>query len=536
MSRNNTRILGNKLFMKEVLPGSREENSIIRELKSIFSEYIDWFDIIQTPSLTWFDKECLLECGSSVYKCRALPYTISAEIEGYPVEAVLDNGYIKLLEDREYSIVFIEYPLEIDLVKYIVLELSKYDNVQAIIFYDKNPGIIRCCVVTGDYIYSTYTGSPPPVPVLSIAREDYSEIIRSKCRLRISVKTLINKYSTAKTIVMGINGSKDDEIHLTAHHDHWFTGFSDNLVGLEILYKLATIFSEKRSVYSIVLISYTSRELGGLNYSSWYWSWGSRYYLKTISERSGLDKVFLNINIDAIYDYPIEIYGNPSLKHCIEELNNLRFKYVGFDNIGFDSFSYTINGIPACTFTSFNTMKSFYHTNMDNGVGFKYEVLGNFVENVERLIRCIEEKNVKYSSMIEYMMNTIDYRDSIELRNLLTKLMYLDKLIENEEERVRFITKYFTSFTYIPGLKYEYVSDILGSIKLLKRLMNTIGEYLDRSIEVIDIDNLIASFKITKYNEKEILDILNKLISTRSIQYDRVFEKEVVKYIRSRKE
>jgi len=523
-------ILDNPVFRKETLPGTEIEYRVVRELKNLFSEYSDWIKIVDIPTDTWIEEECYIEINNTHIKCHALPYVNKTMVEGQLI--VLNNPWKikKTICDNNDCIALIEFPIEIDLAKYIVLELFSR-GFNATIFYDRYPNRYRRVVLTGSRDYSFNNGSPPPIPAVSIRKED-SVIIKKELgngngRVLININARTIHDVIGKNVLIGINGSGEKEYHITAHHDHWFTGFSDNLVGLATLYKVVNrLHGEPRVLPNIVLISFTSEEIGAPYYTSWYWIWGSRYYLDVLEEKSDLERIYLNINVDTLYKEPLEINGNPSIMKCISILQQkYGIRYNGYDSMDFDSFSYTLHGIPALTINTFDSMKHIYHTDLDNGLGFDRKIMDKTVDLILDLIECVENIPPKYSAIIDYLKNIFGEKIPLETKIVISKLESLGEKIGDENKRIRLVTKRFTSTAYILGLKPYFRNDILGDLIAMKELIETIEEYIDDVVELKNYDKTLVYISPTRYNLEEIRKSMYQYLANRSREIDNEINK-----------
>lgn len=531
------KILYNDIFRQEILPASDIEYKIVKKLKNIFSEYVDWVKYIDIPTSSWFEKECYLEISNLQIPCKALPYTNSWSIEGYYEKAILDKHVLIHSSRTNEPIYFIEFPEELDITKYIVLELYK-KNAKAVVFYDKNPGIYRRTVIVGCKTYSFNHGSPPPIPVVSITREDYMKIKRviEKNSYSQKIKLYINAYTKhdlrSKAIIVGINGSGEKEIHVTAHHDHWFTGFSDNLVGIESLYQIMRKARNWRG-HNIVLISFSSEEIGAPYYASWYWAWGSRYYVRILYEKGDIEKIIANINIDAIYKYPLEIYGNPSLKKCIEKIRSKRsdIVYYGVEHMDFDSFSYTIHGVPSLTITTINTINPIYHSTIDNGSSIDKGIIEETIDIAYQLIKCINENKPQYRGIIEYIKNEFEKVNLLETRIILSKLENMKKIFSNENKLIHFITKNFVKPVYTPGLRLEHQTGFFAEITFINKVLNNLENYCGEIVEIYSYGEEIASITPNKDNIEECRKTLRSTIFNKTCMINRELEEKIAYYV-----
>jgi len=516
----------------EITPGSPQEYRAIDVLKGLFKDLSDWIRVVMVPTDTWIEEKCLVEVAGREIACKAMPYVTSTELEGNIVKARIRNGEVFLEKSAEYPIVFVEFPEEIDTAKYIVLDLYEM-GASAVVFYDRYPGRYRRTVITGSRSYSFNHGSPPPVPVVSITREDYASIVKSGARrARIYVSSRVIHGAEGKILIAGFNGRSDKEIHVTAHHDHWFTGFSDDLVGVEVLYQVGRRLREKHTRSTVLLISYTSEELGAPNYTSWYWAWGSRFYLSILYEKNMLDYVIADINIDSVCSSPLEVHGNPALKPCVDRIaSKYRLVYKGYDHMDFDSFSYTLRGVPALTINTLDAIGPVYHSNHDDGRGFNYELLNTLVDVVDSFIACLETSRPSYKALVEHVKERVGDDAPVEARILVAKLETLPSIIEDEDERIRLITRLLSHAVYMPSIKFEYQTDILGEILFMKKLATNINNYAGRIVVVKNFDRDVVQLALARNNLDEAKRSLWYYISVVAQNLDRVLSAEIGRYI-----
>ncbi|MET1159756.1 MAG: M28 family peptidase, partial [Thermoprotei archaeon] len=508
-------ILSSSVASREIVPGTPQEREFVSFLRELFSGYADEVRVLETPADTWIEDECYIVLGDTTIECRSMPYTSTFEVEGRFVNARVVGSKIYPLELEGDSIAFIEFPEEPDLAKYIVLELYER-GAKAVVFYDRQYGSYRRIVITGTGFFSFTYGSPPPIPVVSILREDYENMLKkgiSRINLYVRARTIHNVHG--KTVIATINGSSDKEIHITAHHDHWFTGFTDDLVGVETLYQILSRIAKKSNKYTIKVISFTAEEIGAPYYASWYWAWGSRYYLNLLQSRNELDEILADINIDAVAKTPFKVYANPVLTKCIQLLSSKHpIEYSGYDHMDFDSFSYTLKGVPAVTLSNLEEIDSLiYHSTLDNGRGFNYTVLDKVVDLVVDFVKCLENHKPKYGDLIGYLKKTLGDNVPLETRILLSKIENLNKMF-SEEDSIRLVTSLFTHAVYTPGLKYTYKSDILGEISFLLYILNNIDEYMGSRIRVVDFDRIVTEISLSNYNSSAVRNTIYYTIAS----------------------
>ncbi|ABN70259.1 aminopeptidase Iap family-like protein [Staphylothermus marinus F1] len=528
-------VLRKDKFHREAIAGSEAEHQIASAIKEYFKEYSDWVKILKVPLDTWEEINCTISFHDNVLDCKSMPFTLSGEVEGEPVFADYLGNKIVSNKQVSDSIVFIPFPDDPDDSKYVVLKLYEH-GAKAVVFYDILPGRYRRMVIIGDEDYSFSHGAPSPIPVASIKKEDYLRIYKEMPRrIVFRSKTKITHNVHGYTVVAGINGRGDREIHVTAHHDHWFNGFSDNMVGVELLIQLMKKYRKSWNGYNLVFISYTAEESGSPYFTSWYWIWGSRYYLELLEARNDTSKIIADVNVDAIYTYPLHFNANPSLTDCINKLvEGGRGIYDGYDYTDFDSYSYTLHGIPAMTLHTFKEMKHIYHTNLDDGSEVYDHIITNALETLDDTVRCINNNMPKYKHITKYIKEKLGDKAPLEARNLVSKLETINNKI-NEEASIRIITRELSSIIYVPSLDGLFTSDLLADIIEIIDKLDKIDQYIGKRIRVKVVDReQFLDISPTNHNKEELLKSLQYALIQRINSYNRRIE-DVIKNIVLRK-
>ncbi len=443
------------MFTREIVCGSSEEHDAVNELKNVFRDY-KADDVLLEPVnvLSWVEEECFIEAGGYRVVCKANPYTLSSDVEGSLVIGGYSGDRIVFWENPRDKVVLIPYPGDPDDAYFVVYRLSKL-GVRAIVFYDELPGRYRRIVVTGVRGFPYGYGAPPLVPVVSIRKEDFLRIRKTVGRLRVYVKTRVSHNSTGYNVVAVYNGRSCEEIHVTAHHDHWFTGYSDDLLGVEVVTRLAKELSSREHRYTYYLISFTAEESGALGFSGWYWIWGSRVYLRERLLRNNIDNIVLDINIDSVFTKPLRISLNPLLYKLGLEISRetgIPVDRIEMDKPLFDSFSYTLNGILSLTLHTHQELRFNYHTNLDDGRECPQDLIDYTIHIVSQVIGIVDKKDFKelvsLSSPAYFIEKEVVLKKDrwpIELRILIKKLYELDSLANKVDTR-KFIELFTKSF------------------------------------------------------------------------------------------
>ncbi len=431
-------ILFEETFSREIITGSPEEKIVVEKIKEAMEDAgADEIIVAPVNVLYWRDIDCFIEVGEYKIKCYANPYTLSSDVSSKIVFGSYYGDNIVFQENPRDKIVVIPYTDDPDDIYFIIHKLLSL-HVKGVILYDELPGRYRRIVVTGVNGFPFLYGSPPPIPVVSIRKEDYLKIIKSmKREARIYVKSLVRD-SIGYNISALLYGKVEDEVHITAHHDHWFSGFSDNRLGVETLINILKHLAGKNSLrYTYRMISFTAEESGAPGYSGWYWIWGSRKYLEEARIRGKLDNVLLDVNIDSIVTKPLRISYTPLIHKLVNEFlvrGNIEYRSLGLNEPIFDSFSYILNGIPAITFHTHEELKHNYHTNLDDGKEAppqidKYvaQILIKFIEFIDsRSHREIVEPNIGFFIEKEIILPKESW--PLELRILIKKLSEVDRI------------------------------------------------------------------------------------------------------------
>ena len=414
----------------EVPPASDEERKIATYVKYKFEETdLDQVEIFEFKSLLWYDLGSYLLANGLRISAVALPYTLPSEVEGRLVHIGLGIDPKDWREkDLEGNIALIQFFKEdIDSAKHQYLEAVERGAI-GVIFYDFVPGgILRRIVITGVHEYHYGPSPPPVVPVLAVSLEAGLKL-REMCgrRVRLVSNSVIVPESISMSVIGILNGKSEEEILITAHHDHWLTGVGDNLIGTAILVVLSRYLCKLDRKRSIKLISFGSEEAGALNFSPWYWAHGSREYVRVYKKE--LENVHAVLNIDILTRGSIVLYtSGPEFISFIRNLPGiLYYSKITYDIPYFDSFTFTMEGIPSLTLSTMEEYINYYHTNKDSLNRIDRTTLRR---GVRILLTLIEELVVKgfefeYSSIADYIRakcNGYELRALNRLKNLLSQ-------------------------------------------------------------------------------------------------------------------
>jgi len=385
--------------------------------------------------------EVVLDDGTRV-PARAIPLSPNAVVEGRCV-------YVGTrLRESEYS--------DLDVCgKIVVSDWSTHDlddlkyqyiaavNAGAIAFVVIEPYLddgFRRIVVTYSKDYNFAVGEAPPVPVVVVPKIwglKLVERLRSGSSVKMRIDTSVEvKHGIGYNIVVDIGGRvESEEILVCAHHDHWFTGYCDNVVGLATLLWLVKKLVKSRYTprRSIKVVSFTAEELGRPRFAPWYWIYGSYVYVhRHVGEL--VSKCIGVLCIDAFVTQPLEFYVTPDYQPLVGKVLS-RYDWLRYEvlppSIYYDSLNLHVVGIGGVTVSSLDALMKFYHTNYDTE-----ELMsdGDLVHLLRVVADFINEMSTDYvpsvKSVEEYLRRRLKVLDlEIELR---IPSLYVLKLIYRE--------------------------------------------------------------------------------------------------------
>lgn len=481
------------IMFQEVITGTQREEQVVYEVKQFLEELrVDQVNIVPIPVLSWRDKACFLESRDIKIKCYVLPYSFSIDVEADVVFGEYINDRMVFEDDVSGKIVIVPFPKDPDDAKYVVLKVYE-NNAEATVFYDEKPGRYRRIVVNGASGFNFRKGLPPPIPAVSVRKEDILRIRKNRVRrLRLYVVTEIMHESIGYNVEAIINGREDHgEVLVTAHHDHWFTGFSDNLIGLDTILWVARKFRDKKLRRTIRVVSFTAEECGALNYASWYWSWGSRRYIS--NRRKNIDYIYAVINIDAVFSSNLKVSSNPVFYRFLRRFFNEQD--IELDMPYFDSFMFTINGVPALTIHTFRELLPNYHTNLDDGKEVDSNTINLLRNIVYTILNQITQDDIYDLSgfSIELEKTIGDLRDK-PLEALV--LLYKFKILSKNQNKVdnnkiaRSLSSKFIKTIYTPGIDGEFRSVFIPALATYLLLQKEYG-FIDKDVLVAGEDTLL---------------------------------------------
>lgn len=354
------RIYREHLAISDVVSGYPEELTVIEYLKEAFEDRGYETRLSKFKCLGWRDRGTFFEYDGDSYPAVAMPYTPPCEISAelvYVGHGLRDEDW-KI--DPEGKIVLMSmYRDDIDAIS-LQYRNAVLRGALGTVFIDAFPGVLRRLVVLASLDYRWAPSLPPPIPAVAIRLEDGARLLKNLDKRARIVSDVDVKLEAAG---YNFEASKDSswELLVTAHHDHWLSGFADDVLGVIMLILLS---SEIGLPNNVKFVSFGAEEAGASGFSPWYWMWGSRNYLESIQE-DDLDRLVAVVNIDVVSKMPLTVSASgPEFLESLRALLGEGFEYT-LDQAYFDSYSFSRRGIAAMTLQSMAPYIEFYHTDKD---------------------------------------------------------------------------------------------------------------------------------------------------------------------------
>ncbi|NON62718.1 M28 family peptidase [Acidianus sp. DSM 29099] len=426
----------------EIITGSKEEGKIIDKIKAFFHEVSDEVRVTPIMVMNWKQRDLILECSGRKIDASLFPYSPSVDLETEVSESyeLCNNKMLKVKINNLFEV-----------NKYYEEAIEKGCNSVVFSLDDE----IRRFVIKNGNLLSTKPSPPPYIPAIYVKLSDF-QLVKGKCRLLADSEF---NQSTGY-IVEGIKNAKyNEEIHVTAHHDHWLAGERDNLLAVSILPELTS------DLYETHLISFTAEESGSLSFSPFSWSYGSRKFLQGIRT----DNVLLNINMDNLAEDSLTVKLTPGLRGLIENEVNV----LEIPEIYTDSYSYVKSGIPSVNIGSYSMLH--YHGEFDV-VNPGDPKLNQNIELTKRLILKVINSKIEYNfnEMVNYLDDVMKSLP-LPLRSYLVNVE--EKIRERNERTYRNLLRFYGGILYDDFADVKLFHKIFGSIEARKRNKVCIEDY-----------------------------------------------------------
>ena len=238
-------------------------------------------------------------------------------------------------------IALVDEPEDPDDVKYAALN-AVAAGARALLVRREAP---RKIAVNAHPGFSTRAGGPLEIPVVYVPL-DYTP-------QRASVSVIAGPVESRSYIIEAGSG----DYWVGAHYDRWYTGFTDNIVGIAQAAVLCRMLED--SGRACRLLVFGAEEHGAPGLASWYWAWGSRFYTRQY-KAAGLLDAMAYVNFDTATG-ELVASGVPSLA----SLTGLRLREYECPEC--DSVNLAMAGVPTLSIHSLHTrsLLEVYHTPRD---------------------------------------------------------------------------------------------------------------------------------------------------------------------------
>ncbi len=354
--RDDIRRLSEELYNGiEVIAGSYSEVKEVERLRGVIESYIEGkVRVLDVPLLSWRVKGLTLDPKPEVLAIA--PYVESStvkapwfKVDGNPTKPA---SWRRFPEGR---IAIVREPANPDDIKAAALLASEAGALALIV---ESPSAPRKIVTNGYWGYNYNVGAPTPIPVL-VVENGYSSKLEANSTISIEVEA-VTVESTGYNLLLDLPGSSEDIVVIGAHHDRWYGGFLDDIVGIVQAIIAARRIHEEG--FTVRLTIFTAEEHGAPGYASWYWAWGSRFYANQLYRSNLVDEIRLFINFDMAAVEPLKVSGSPQYSLLAEDLHNRCCECPECD-----SFSLATIGVPTMCIHSLwsREVRTIYHTPRD---------------------------------------------------------------------------------------------------------------------------------------------------------------------------
>lgn len=466
----------------DVVPGTSNERKVVERIRSSLEDRANWINEVRLPVIAWEERSCRISLNGREETCLLNPYfNGSAELEGRA--HVIENYNINKCSD--ICVLRAQPDIDVFSLRLLVSGLLRREDINAVLLAFNGPP--KKLAFTFNSMPMDIVSSPPPKPVASISSELAGSIRNGEyVRGHFSARAWEGEGSI---LIAGLNGSGEDVIHITAHHDKYFGGSGHSSVGLRSFEKILQRLSGTGGLPNIELISYSAKELGDRELTAYNFSWGSRYLLGVLERRGALERVRACINLDDIYERPGLMIA-PGLEGLAEELmSSGAVGHFGYSHAGLDSLIYNMHGVPAIAVTSMPGQRSreLHNSEADNEGNVEVEQLAELsAEIVSRIVRRdprgLFSSERAYSSLIGFFGEAPSY-----VRALISRLAR-DRLGIPPREWLRGL--FSLSFAIKGPSELDIRTNFLADLMLLNELARCplAGELLVASFRETVID------------------------------------------------
>lgn len=407
-----------------IIPGSSEERKAVELLIQEMKNIVDYVDTLNIPVYKW-DWSCECESNELVSPCILMPYSQVRPLEIRPSDIVLVkdlNNIVKQSLNLYEKVGIMKYPTSITELRYVLHIVARYDPL-AIIFFTEKPGYLKADTVLASFDFTYSPSMPISFPVISMDSTTAENMIKHGG----FIKGYSSLEKSTGTIVIGyLNTRGENNIHLFSHHDSIIgeVGQASSFLLLNVL-KGIKISIEELPV-NIIMVSYTAREIGDAEFTSYHYTWGERYLLRIMENRGELERTLFSVSIGPLTGEDSLLSIAHPLFHDVLADHNLTIRDNHF---ALESHPYMEYGIPSVVFIDHG---STYYRNST----LKPDTKGSY-NSIVKLSRIILNLIKKYNislDIVDYIRRytyQVMNEQPVEVRTIVARAIDLLKPYSN---------------------------------------------------------------------------------------------------------
>jgi len=411
----------------EPIAGSNKEKIVVDIIRSNLEEIAEAINIEPIEIGSWSEDFCYIETSKEIYPCSIHPPyygEIDIEFKRSGIIRLQINNIDKIVNESTSDIIFVDMPTDPDDISTIANILKSY-NPLVLVFIDKFNALRR--IVVMDKTYCSYREAKIlKYPVLHVPKEVGERILSNEYNDKIRIVAKADyRVGYGYNIIVDIYNGYDRTIYITAHHDHWLSGGSDNIMGIALVTTLVRMLRNSILRKNIRAIFFTAEEGFPTKLNSFYWLVGSRTYILNHRDEI-LDELELLLNFDVIYKGPIEIStSNIVLRNMLRRIIE-KSMVIQHDNVVFDSYPFTLLGLPALTINTFTSVLSdgIYHTSIDLVDRIDRNTILSVLKLAQRLIDVVSNEEL----YVENIVHDIESELILSIQNRYIPLEILSEL------------------------------------------------------------------------------------------------------------
>ncbi|WP_069806716.1 M28 family peptidase [Vulcanisaeta thermophila] len=375
MEQSLSRAVANKCSgYRDLVGGSTSEYEFLQWLLAQIDNPLLSYELHPVDVLVWVNKYARVSLGNSDYRAVAMPLTMGGSGVGRLTTDI---------NDAEGKVLLTDFPEDMDDAKYIYIKAMR-KGAQAVIFRDKQPGVLRRIVVTATEDYTWDRAPPPTTPALVVPRDVGDELVKHVGKDVEFMSDVSTSVSTGYNLVINLEGNSEEKVLLVAHHDHWLSGYADDCLGVGIVMEL--LFDLLRGKASgkrgLSVISFTAEEAGDPGYASLYWAYGSAKYTAYLEGTGDLDRVYAVLDLDVVgRDYVLH-----TSEDVMAQLSQVVEAQWEFPKPYFDALNFEVKGIPSITLSSLDNYWDVYHTDRDVESEARQDSIQRSMETARQLL------------------------------------------------------------------------------------------------------------------------------------------------------